>query len=133
MTYCAKCGEPFPPGHGACAKCFPDVGIAEMIAPTPDAYMRACRALHWRTAQLKAHGIEPVTITEAMPQYPPDDHPWELPSPSDHEIAIGEHAFGAGFDACHRMIGRKLSKAAARALAWSEYTPPPHLLGGGDA
>lgn len=41
--------------------------------PTEDAYMRACRALHWHTAQLRANGIEPATIAEGAPHYPPDD------------------------------------------------------------
>lgn len=41
--------------------------------PTEDAYNRACRALHWRTAELRAHGIEPIAIPEDAPLYPPDD------------------------------------------------------------
>lgn len=40
--------------------------------PTEDAYMAACRALHWRTAQLRANGIEPVEIPLNAPAYPPD-------------------------------------------------------------
>jgi hypothetical protein len=41
--------------------------------PTEDAYMRACRALHWRTAQLRAHGVEPIRLTDDMGHYPPED------------------------------------------------------------
>ena len=38
---------------------------------TKDAYMRACRALHWRTAELRANGIEPIEIDTHAPHYPP--------------------------------------------------------------
>lgn len=40
--------------------------------PTEDAYMRACRALHWRTAELRFHGIEPIAIPDGAPHYPPE-------------------------------------------------------------
>lgn len=39
--------------------------------PTKDAYMRACRALRWRHAELRAHGIEPMQITDDHPESPP--------------------------------------------------------------
>lgn len=42
--------------------------------PTEDAYMRACRALHWRNAQLRAHGIEPDQLANDAPHYPPEGH-----------------------------------------------------------
>lgn len=41
--------------------------------PTPDAYMSACRALHWRTAQLRFHRIEPIQIPFNAPHEPPAD------------------------------------------------------------
>lgn len=45
--------------------------------PTEDAYMRNCRALNWRTAQLRQAGIEPLNLMELngeaeVPHYPPD-------------------------------------------------------------
>jgi hypothetical protein len=46
--------------------------------PTLDAYMGAMRALHWRTAQLRQAGIEPISLLEfpgapeRIPHYPPD-------------------------------------------------------------
>lgn len=40
-------------------------------SPTDDAWIRACRALDWRTAELRAHGIEPTRIPENAPQHPP--------------------------------------------------------------
>lgn len=45
-----------------------------MTYPTEDAYLRACRALHWHTAQLRALGVEPDPIAPDAPHYPPDDH-----------------------------------------------------------
>ena len=44
--------------------------------PTEDAYLRACRAGHWRTAQLRHHGIEPIQIPADASHYPPDDFDW---------------------------------------------------------
>jgi hypothetical protein len=37
-----------------------------------DAYMSACRALHWRTAELRFHGIEPIQIPPDAPHEPPE-------------------------------------------------------------
>lgn len=45
--------------------------------PTEDAYLRACRANHWRTAQLRAHGIEPIKLTDEHPHYPPVGYDFE--------------------------------------------------------
>lgn len=55
---------------------------AELVAsqgyPTEDAYMSTCRALHWRTEQLRQAGIEPLRLIdvpgapEGIPHYPPD-------------------------------------------------------------
>lgn len=42
--------------------------------PTQAAYDAACRALHWRTAELRANGIEPMKLTDDMGQYPPEDY-----------------------------------------------------------
>lgn len=55
----------------------PDVPAPLEQYPTEDAYLRACRALHWHTAQLRANGIEPLPIPEDAPQYPPDDYPFK--------------------------------------------------------
>ena len=53
------------------------VAVAEeldkRIAPTEDAYVNACRALHWRTAQLRAHGIEPIRLAHDAEHNPPED------------------------------------------------------------
>jgi hypothetical protein len=39
-----------------------------------DAWLAACRALNWRTAQIRALGHEPVTLPPDAPHYPPDDY-----------------------------------------------------------
>jgi hypothetical protein len=44
------------------------------LIPTMDAFLRACRASHWRAAQLRANGIEPITIPPDAPQYAPEDY-----------------------------------------------------------
>jgi len=44
---------------------------------TMDSYMRAARALHWRTAQLRANGLEPLPLREDDPHEPPEDFDWE--------------------------------------------------------
>jgi hypothetical protein len=36
--------------------------------------MSTCRALHWRTAQLRAHGFEPVAMPMDAPHEPPEDY-----------------------------------------------------------
>lgn len=38
---------------------------------TESAYLRTCRALNWRTAQLRANGIEPLKLTDEHPHDPP--------------------------------------------------------------
>lgn len=40
---------------------------------TPDAYMRTCRALHWRNAQLRYYGIDPYPLWDEAPYDPPED------------------------------------------------------------
>ena len=50
--------------------------------PAEDAYMAACRALHWRTAQLCANYIEPVRVPDGAPQYPPDDFDFGIAIPT---------------------------------------------------
>jgi hypothetical protein len=44
--------------------------------PTLDAYMASNRALNWRNAQLRAHGIEPLDLSKLKPgqltHYPPE-------------------------------------------------------------
>lgn len=46
--------------------------------PTVDAYMRTCRALNWRTAQLRANGIEPGILRDDAPHEPPEDFKWPV-------------------------------------------------------
>lgn len=43
--------------------------------PTVDAYMAACRANRWRTAELRAHGIEPLDLTKLRvpANFPPEN------------------------------------------------------------
>lgn len=52
---------------------------------------------------------------------------------ADHDVALGEHAFGAGFDAgCSwSQDGKPGHNAEAKHAAWSDYDPPEHLKGGG--
>lgn len=46
--------------------------------PTEDAYMSTQRALHWRTGELRAAGIEPLSLAtvngggDGVPHYPPE-------------------------------------------------------------
>lgn len=55
--------------------------------PTMDAYLAACRALHWHTAQLRANGIEPDPIEPDAPHYPPDGHVFSAtPAAGDAEV-----------------------------------------------
>lgn len=48
--------------------------------PTEDAYMRACRALHWRTEELRQAGIEPLDLTKVpeLSHYPPEDFRFQI-------------------------------------------------------
>lgn len=39
--------------------------------PTMDSYLATCRALHWRHGQLRANGIEPITLTAEDTYEPP--------------------------------------------------------------
>ena len=48
--------------------------------PTEDAYLRTCRALNWRTAQLRANGIEPLKLTDEHPHEPPIGFDFNTPS-----------------------------------------------------
>lgn len=50
--------------------------------PTKDSYMAACRALHWRTAELRAHGVEPITLPPDAAHYPPDDFDFGAKAPA---------------------------------------------------
>jgi hypothetical protein len=45
--------------------------------PTEDAYLAVCRALHWRDAQIRAMGGEPVKIPMDGPHYPPEGFDWK--------------------------------------------------------
>jgi hypothetical protein len=42
--------------------------------PTVDAWSAACRALHWRTAELRHHGIEPIRLPADAAHYPPEGY-----------------------------------------------------------
>lgn len=55
---------------------------------------------------------------------------------SDVAIAIGEHAFNAGFEAAAKFAQPGMddepltaSAVAARSIAWDDYTPPDELCG----
>lgn len=52
---------------------------------------------------------------------------------SDLEVAIGEHAFRAGFRAAVGDEGSPQDPTYREERAWSAYTPPEHLTGGGVA
>lgn len=62
--------------------------MADQGYPTEDAYLAACRALHWRTAELRAHGVEPVTLPQDVSHYPPDDYDFGVGP--DHKVAWEE-------------------------------------------
>lgn len=52
----------------------------------------------------------------------------------DRKIAIGEHAFRAGWKACtDAVFSPDTSVTQTADKAWSEYTPPEELCGGGAA
>lgn len=105
---------------------------------TDDAYLRACRALNWRTAQLRAHGIEPLKLNDSHGHEPPLCFDFGVPEgpkvgdgTGDAAIAIGEHAFRAGFAKGHQFgLGTDLpcnehSSGADR--AWNDYDPPEYI------
>lgn len=58
-------------------------GDERLPLPTRDAYARACRALRWRHAQLRAHGIEPIQLTDEHPPYPPEDYDFKAAEADD--------------------------------------------------
>lgn len=91
--------------------------------------MAACRALHWRTAQLRAHGIEPDTIAPDAPHDPPADHVFDSVrnrGGGEAALAIGEHAFRAGWAACDATMDDGLVAVGVDA-AWLAYDPPEHI------
>lgn len=45
---------------------------------TDEAYLRTCRALNWRTAQLRANGIEPLKLTEEHAHAPPIGYDFDV-------------------------------------------------------
>lgn len=59
--------------------------MAEQGYPTEDAYLAVCRALHWRTAELRHHGVEPVRLPDDASHYPPEDYAFG-PSAKDDQI-----------------------------------------------
>lgn len=69
-------------------------GCGEVVIPEPeitvDAWHRVNRALNWRTAELKANGIDPVRMNEDMESYPPDNYPFVVerryPRPVDNPL-----------------------------------------------
>lgn len=61
------------------------------------------------------------------------DHMGDVYGTPDREIAIGEHAFGAGWDAAVAWCYGRINVgdgAAAKQAAWSAYDPPEELCGG---
>lgn len=78
--------------------------------PTEDAYLRACRALHWRTAQLRANGIEPLLIKEDAAQCPSkDDITPKLPEDVTELVIAARKAweeYGDSGDALDRALER---------------------------
>lgn len=60
--------------------------------PTEDSYMAACRALHWRVAELRAHGIEPIRIPMDAPHYPPEGY--SFPAPQAQPLAAWHEDMG---------------------------------------
>lgn len=149
--------------------------MADQGYPTEDAYLAACRALHWRTAELRAQGVEPCRLPPDAPHYPPDgyvfDHqpttqaarafaamrrfcervekgevrskrtyaqfkaildeaPQVGDGTPDAALAIGEHAFRAGFKAATRYdwnVSADGHELELEEQAWSEYDPPEHI------
>lgn len=72
-----------PDEEWTCVTLYPDMThdgkrFAAQSGPTEDAYMRATRALHWRTEQLRQYGIEPIEIKEGFPHYPPESFNWKV-------------------------------------------------------
>lgn len=106
---------------GAWVTCF----CSRTQYPTEDAYMRVCRALRWRTAELKANGIEPVALNDDSPHDPPEGYDFGVSGKqSDREVAIAEHAFRAGFHEAVDMGAKPEDEAEAVENAWGCYTPP---------
>lgn len=101
------------------------------LSPTDDAWIRACRAINWRTAELRAHGIEPIRIPRDAPQYPPDWYPFDVEpkvgdgKSSDAALAIGEHAFRAGWAARDNKEGPDYASDLEH--AWDNYDPPEDI------
>lgn len=82
--------------------------------PTEEAYLRACRANHWRTAQLRANGIEPLRLTDEHPHEPPvgydfsaheDSIPVKVLVGFLRNLPMREYHHG------HRVLGNKLADA----------------------
>jgi hypothetical protein len=84
--------------------------------PTEDAYLRACRALHWRTAQLRANGIEPLLIKEDAAQCPSKDDitPKLLEDVTELVIAARKawEEYGDSGDALDRALERFSSRVS---------------------
>lgn len=49
----------------------------------------------------------------------------------DLDIAIGEDAFRAGWEAAIENLTGQCPDPSAWAIAWAAYTPPEELCGGG--
>lgn len=83
-------------------------------------YLRACRALNWRTAQLRANGIEPLKLNDSHPHEPPigfdfgddtlfaavtaEDPDWMCAGLSDEVIAAGEAAWDRADDDLNNYV-----------------------------
>jgi len=94
-----------------------------MTYPTEDAYLRTYRALHWRTAQLRAHGIEPDAIPADAPQHPPEDHRFD--SQPRHTVVISARQQGK----THKLAVDRVRKVAKGATINGTYrmSPEPAL------
>lgn len=66
----------------SCQETFTDAQGNVWERPTAWAYFAACRAQHWRTAQLKANGIIPRQIEADDPCHPSEDV-FAPPEPAD--------------------------------------------------
>lgn len=76
--------------------------------PTVDAYMAAARAVHWRNAQLRAYGIEPLDLN--APDLPSDPYSYD---------------FGAGeVIAWSYELARVRYWEGGKPTGWGDWGPP---------
>lgn len=81
---------------------------------TDAAYLTACRALNWRNAQLRAHGIEPLKLTEEHGHEPPIGYDFSAEAqsiPVDVLCAFLRNLPVRTYHHGHRCLGAELAKA----------------------